>query len=288
MPSPYMGSSHEPTEMAEAKNVSPTSLKILAITDTLFVVAFGTDEQTLRMVSWRLDIHGTPVQLDSFTDPNLHVAQISLTSLNPSRQPREGSRGNQPSVEHQLATAIVDNKGCAHLISWTVSALGKIIQNSRQAIATNTAEQGDIRQVDVIADSQGRVFTSYVSKDGKMALSVWRIDVDKGLIQLHDNLIDDLIDDLRAPIGLCRECLLMGWEGSVISAVRSENGLVQLKSWAADPDGSVKMLAQSQPQFEDSEGILLCRNALDGVASIVTSSRDNQNRYRLVSWSVIS
>jgi hypothetical protein len=236
------------------------NIRIVALSETLFVTAVRTESGKLMLITWRLDASNELIRMGDSGDAAGEAHEISLVNASP-----------DPSGNHRVITAVRGGDSNLVLITWSVSRDGTSIRR----LSFDHAQAGGARMIQTVMTSPTRLVTSLQRNDRNLLVISWSLD-DKGTLTR--------LGDSASQAGRITANSLMSRPGGVLSAVRASDGLRLIK-WQISSQGAIKRLADSGAQAGDATLIALNQDALAGAAPIVTAVATTDRNLRLISWS---
>jgi hypothetical protein len=234
-------------------------IKLIALSDTLFLTACRTAQGDLKLISWRLNGDGSITRLGDSGSAAGAVSDISLVEI-----PRSGSGS-------RVATSVRASNGNLLLIVWDVSATGAI---SRRGDSGTQA--GRATMIRSVKDEFDHVVTSVRASNGDLLLISWGVSA-------NGNTVTRL-GDSGGQAGRIGDNALMSRPGGVLSAVRTSSRDLQLIAWATTPAGGITRSGDSAGPAGTASRIALCQEALSGNAPIVPALRDSAGDLKLITW----
>jgi hypothetical protein len=236
------------------------NIRIVALSDTLFVTAVRTESHKLLLITWRLDRSNELIRIGDSGDAAGEAQEISLVSASPS-----------PSGNHRVVTAVRGGDSNLLMISWSVSPDGTSVRR----LSFDHAQAGGASMIQMVMTSPNRLVTSLQASDRNLLVIAWSLDEKGTLARLGDS---------PGQAGRITANALMSRPGGVLSAVHASDGLRLIK-WQISSQGAVKRLADSGTQAGDATLVALNQEALAAAAPIMTAVATADRNLRLISWS---
>ncbi|MBS4189472.1 matrixin family metalloprotease [Bacillus sp. FJAT-49705] len=232
---------------------SASKIKIVALSDTLFVTGCRAGNGDLLLISWKINSDGSLTRKKESRAGT--VSEISLI---------KGFQSNH------VITSVRDGNGNLKIIVWNVDgSTGEISQLGH-------AEAGEAKMIRAVRSSSGNIVTSLRDGNGNLKLIAWTISPDgKKLTRLNDSgyQASEINDN----------ALMSRPNGIVISAVKTEDGILKLIAWKLESNG-ITRAGSSAEQAGTASLITICQEAFIDYAPIVTAVRDGNDNIKLISW----
>ncbi len=249
------------TRLADSGNQagSATAIKIIAVSNTLFVTACRTGDGNLRLISWQLNQNGALTRLNDSGNQAGGIGEVSLIKL-----PLTGAN-------ERVLSAVRTANGNLRVIVWRVSAAGAFTR-----LGDSGDQAGDATMIRAALAPGGRVVTSVRTASGDLRLIVWGVSAN-GASVLR-------MSDSGDQAGGIQGNSLAGFSDGVVSGVRTASGNLRLIAWEILPTGIVTRRSDSGDQAGNASLInLLPVTGVSGV-TMVTAVRTADNTLRLISW----
>jgi hypothetical protein len=236
-----------------------TNIKIVAISNTLFVVACRTGDGNLRLISWQLNANGSLTRLADSANAAGGIGEVSLIKL-----PLAGN-------SERVLTAVRTTGGDLKLIVWRVSAAGVFTR-----LGDSGSQAGDATMIRSVVAATGHVVTAVRTAGGDLKLIVWGISPNGATVQR--------LADSGSAAGNIGGNSLASLSDGVVSGVRTDAGNLKLIAWSIAANGAIARRSDSGNQAGTSSLInLLPVNGVGGV-TLVAAVRTASNALRLISW----
>jgi len=243
-------------------------IKLVALSDSLFVTACQNGSGNLLLISWRLNPDGSLSRLHDSGNAAGAVSEISLLDVS------ENNAGDR------IATVVCNGSGNLHIIVWSVTADGTIVRTG-QALA------GEATRIRAVRDSFGHMITACRQGDGKLLLIVWTV------TPAGDAVVREFDSDPWGSnqVGEVRDVAVMSRpNGRIMTAVRNASDELQLILWVVAPDDfpmrpwSLYRSRTAGQSTGQASLINLCQEPLAGNAPLVTVVRTGSGSLKLISW----
>lgn len=241
-----------------------TMVRVVHITENLYVTAVRTVEGTMRLASWRLNRHCSFTYLADSGNMGDAVSEISLVKA-------DGWR------IHCVVTSVRDGDGNLKVIVWHIEASRGTITR----VAHSNGEGGSARMIRSVS-LNGRVFTSAQTKEGNLRIISWQLS--------HRQFAFEIIylGDLGGQTGKILDNSLAA---SVISpnvvgltsAVSTLANRLMVITFAVSELGSLTKIADSGEQPENAT-LVTSQFISHEHAPFVTTFLSGSNKMKLISW----
>jgi len=249
------------TRKADSSNQAgaATVIKIIAVSNSLFVTACRAGDGHLLLISWQLNSNGTFTRLADSGGAAGQVGEVSLLKL-----PLVGGG-------ERLLTSVRDGDGKLKLIVWRVSAAGAF---TRLGDSGNLA--GEATMIKSALTTAGRVVTSVRDGSGNLKLIVWGISANGATLQR--------LGDSGSAAGAIGGNSLASLSDGVVSGVRTGSGTLRMIAWSIDASGAVTRRSDSGEQAGTASLISLLPVTGVGGVTMVTAVRTGNNTLKLIGW----
>ena len=236
-----------------------TAIRIVAISNTLFVTGCRAGDGHLILISWRLNSNGTLTRLGDSGSAAGAVSEVSLVKL-----PLVGAN-------ERLVTAVRDGGGDLKVMVWRVSSTGAFTRTGDSG-----SQAGDATMIRATVDSSGRAITAVRDGSGDLKVITWGVSANGATVQR-------LGDSGSAAGGIGANSLATLSDG-VVSAVRDDSGSLKLIAWSITAGGSLTRVSDSGTQAGTASLInLLPVTGVSGV-TMVTPVRTASGTLKVIGW----
>lgn len=234
-------------------------VKLLALSDTLFVTACIGADRCLKLTTWQLNEDDSLTPL--FESEACGEPVRSVTAVH-----------QQMRHEHHCVTTVVRTQtNRFQLITWHIASDGKVV---RWAASSDASEA--VSQVSTTVLEDQRVATAFHTASGHFRLATWnRIDEGCGL---HRQL------ESRPPALHARHHALMAWPGGAVAALCTPAGELEMHTWTMPTHGPLAQIGKSALSIRNAVEVAFCNELLDGNAPILTCIRLTNGTLKLVTW----
>ena len=236
-----------------------TAIKVVAVSNALFVTACRAADGRLLLISWQLNSNGTFTRLADSGGAAGEVGEVSLLRL-----PPEGTG-------ERILTSVRAANGDLRLIAWRVSPTGAFTR-----LGDSGDQAGEATMIRSVVAAGGRVVTSVRAGNGDLRLIAWGISPNGATLQR--------LGDSGSAAGAIGDNSLASLADGVVSAVRTGSGTLRLIAWSVAADGAITRRSDSGEQAGAASLInLLPVTGVRGVTS-VTAVRTAGNTLKLIGW----
>jgi hypothetical protein len=248
------------------------TIKIAALSDSLFVTAVQTGAGELKLITWELRADNSLTRTGDSGEQAGAVSEISLVRISPD------TSGN-----HRVVTSVRAGDGELVLIGWSISTDGVRIRR----LTFHDEQAGKADMIRSVVTSSGHLVTSMRAVTlvpgvgsqpdhavGDLVLISWRIGEDDTITRLADS---------HGQAGEITGNSLMSRPGGVLSAVNSGGGL-KLIAWRITAQGALIRAVDSGQQAGEAFHISLCQEPLAEDAPIVTAVSTASGNLKVIAW----
>jgi hypothetical protein len=236
-----------------------TGIKIIAVSNSLFVTACRAGDGHLLLISWQLNPNGTFTRLADSGGAAGGVGEVSLLKL-----PLAG-------ISERILTSVRASDGTLKLIVWRVSSAGAF---TRLGDSGNLA--GEATMIKSVVAPNDRVVTSVRAGNGDLKLIVWGISPNGATLQR--------LGDSGSAAGTIGGNSLASLSDGVVSGVRTGSGTLRLIAWSIAANGAITRRSDSGEQAGTASLINLLPVTGVGGVTLVTAVRTASNTLKLISW----
>lgn len=236
-----------------------TAIKILAVSNTLFVTACRSGSGNLFLISWRLNANGSLTRLADSGSAAGGISEVSLLKL-----PLSGS-------SERIVTSVRDADGDLKVIVWRVSSNGALTR-----LGDSGSRAGAATLIRSALDPSGRVVTAVRDGSGDLKLIVWGVSANGATIQR--------LGDSGSAAGAIGGNSLASLTNGVVSAVRTSEGSLKLIAWTVNVNGSITRRSDSGSQAGEASLINVLSNIGVRALTMVTPVRTGSGTLKLIGW----
>jgi hypothetical protein len=235
-----------------------TTVKLLALEDSLFAAACRTRQNLLRLTTWRLTPDERFMRMGEAELAGAPRHAFAMLTL-----PAQGDG-------RLLITALCTAKGQLLLQSWRISAAGLFAPAGQETLHGVCGVQ-----LHAVADPYGRIVTAVRTVSGHLRMMTWRVDEDGSSVHL-------LYDTGELP-GRIRHQGLMHGPNGVLTALIMADRRLKLTAWRTDALGAFHRAAENDG-LPANGPVSLCPDLLDGNAPILMGVPTAQKGMQLMTW----
>jgi hypothetical protein len=217
-------------------------IKIAMISNTIFVTACRTNEDYLKLISYRLKKDGTFQRLDEASIPNQKISEISVQVI---------------ADRKHLITTIGTDMNLLKLFVWKISAKGKI------KVLGNSGFQAGKATIIHSEYFEPHIITSGRAGNGRLKLIAWQISKDGKTITRFCDSGDQA--------GIITDNALMSLSAKIVSAVRTSSDNLKLIAWHLGSMGTFTRIGDSGEPTDEISQISLSKETVTRQNLIATA-----------------
>ncbi|MDT3443832.1 M12 family metallopeptidase [Pseudofrankia sp. BMG5.37] len=247
--------------MSAGDNASDAELiRIIALSDTLFVTACRAENGNLLLITWMLRGDGSFSRIDADGTRAEAVSEISFVDL-----PRTDSA-------HLIGAAVRTSEGQILVIVWDVTDDGRVSRRGTSA----PLGLGDLVEAAVHL-ATGLLVVSYRTPRGTLKLITLSVSPGGAAVRKEHDSGDQA--------GRVHANGLTARPSGVLSAVRANNGNLLLISWNITDDGRIDRRGDASPDQAGGVGIVRVTGSTGRAqAPVLTCVQNAAGRLLLITW----